>query len=110
MKNMERLNYVQFDGTRETFEGNIASLEFDEDIRGIKLDSNNEGSPAYRVYGKTPKNREVEIGAVWRRKNEQGQEYFQMSVHMPGRTVRANLGKYPGEIDDKLMSVIFWRD
>ncbi|PRX08525.1 UNVERIFIED_ORG: uncharacterized protein (DUF736 family) [Martelella mediterranea] len=110
MKNMERLNYVQFDATRETFEGNIASLEFDEDIRGVKLDNNNEGSPAYRVYGKIPKDREVEIGAVWRRKNEQGQEYFQMSVHMPGRTVRANLGKYPGEIDDKLMSVIFWRD
>lgn len=110
MKNLERLNYVRFDEKGETFEGNIASLEFDEDIRGVKLESSNTGAAAYRVFGKTPKDREVEIGAVWRRKNDQGQEYLQLSVHMPDRTVRATLGKYPGETDDCLMSVIFWRD
>ncbi|WP_180902488.1 DUF736 domain-containing protein [Martelella soudanensis] len=110
MKDPERLNYVRFNESGETFEGNIASLEFDEDIRGVKLESSNIGAPAYRVYGKTQKDQEVEIGAVWRRKNDQGQEYLQMSVHMRGRTVRANLGKYPGETDDSLMSVIFLRD
>ena len=110
MQNLERLNYIQFDEKRETFVGNVASLEFDEDIHGIKLEGGNDNSPAYRIFGKTPKNRDVEIGAVWRRENEQGQEYLQMSVHLPGRTLRANLGKYPGEFDDSLMSVIFWRD
>ncbi|TBN14909.1 DUF736 family protein [Agrobacterium cavarae] len=101
------VNFIRFNDNN-TLTGNIASLAYDLDIFGEEFDSTNAKAPVYRLFAKTPRGRRVEIGGIWQKKNQNGGDYFTLSVNTGYGKLNANLGRYPGQDDDELMAVIAW--
>lgn len=99
------LNYV--DMTSDTITGNIASLSYDIDFRAIPVNSDNEKAPKYRLVAKTPRGRDLEIGAIWEKTSQDNKQYYQVSVNTGHTKVYGNLGRYPGQDDDSLYAIIF---
>ncbi|MBP8937206.1 DUF736 domain-containing protein [Shinella sumterensis] len=100
-------NFIRF-GENNTLTGNIASISYDLDIIGKENRSTNPDAPVYRLYGKSPRGRQVEIGAIWQRKNQSGGDYYSVSINTGHGRLNANLGRYPGQDDEDLMAVIPW--
>lgn len=100
-------NYIRFnqDGT---FEGNIASWTYDYEISGEKFTSSHPDAPAFRVYAKSPRGRNVEVGGIWKKRNAQGGEYFNITIKSGEVDLKANLGRYPDQDDPDLMAIIPW--
>ncbi|WLS01145.1 DUF736 family protein [Shinella sumterensis] len=103
----ELTNFIRFneDGT---FTGNIASIAYDIDITGTAFTSTNKDAPVYRVFGKSPLGRKIDLGGIWRKKNQSGGEYLSLSVNTGHTRLNANLGRFPGQDDEDLMAVIPW--
>jgi len=100
----ELTNFVAIDGDKLT--GNIASLAFDIDFVGEPITSDNPSAPRFRLLAKTPRNRQIEIGTVWENMNREQRPYFSISVDTGYGRFYANLGRYPGQDDEKLYAVI----
>ena len=100
------VNYIKFDGDKVA--GNIATITFDIDLVGEAVNSENPKAPVYRLYGKSPRNRRIEIGGIWRKKNQRDCDYYTLTVSTGFAKLNANLGRYPGQDDDSLMAVIPW--
>ena len=100
------VNYIKIDGDKVA--GNIATITFDIDVTGEPVHSENQAAPVYRLYGKSPRNRRIEVGGIWKKKNQRGGEYYTLSVNTGFAKLNANLGRYPGQDDDTLMAVIPW--
>lgn len=100
------VNFIQFNNGKLT--GNIATLSFDIDLTGEALHSENPKAPVFRLFGKTPRNRRIEVGAVWKKQNRKQDDYFTLTVNTGHGKINANLGRYPGQDDDALMAVIPW--
>jgi uncharacterized protein (DUF736 family) len=60
-------NFIRF-GENNTLTGNIASISYDLDITGKENRSTNPDAPVYRLFAKSSRGRQVEIGAIWQRK------------------------------------------
>ncbi|ASY61374.1 DUF736 family protein [Sinorhizobium sp. CCBAU 05631] len=102
------MNFIQIDDETNALTGNLATLTFDIDITGEPVESTNPKAPVYRLFGKTPRGRRIEIGGIWKKKNQSGGDYFTLSVNTGFAKLNANLGRYPGQDDDSLMAVIPW--
>ncbi|NTA59792.1 DUF736 domain-containing protein [Agrobacterium tumefaciens] len=101
-------NYVVFDNDGKGLKGNIASISYDIDIFGEAFASENPKAPAFKLFAKSPRGKKVEIGGVWRKENQLGGKYYQVSLSTGHGKFHANLGRYPGQEDDGLMAVIPW--
>ncbi|MEO0923859.1 MAG: DUF736 family protein [Pseudomonadota bacterium] len=102
---MENLtNYVSINGDKLT--GNIASITFDVDFRGTAVVSDNEKAPKFRLTAKSPRGRDVEIGAIWEKTSQEGKEYFSFKVDTGSGPLYGNLGRYQGQDDDTLYAMI----
>ncbi len=101
------VNFIRFNDNN-TLIGNIASVAYDLDIFGEEFDSTNAKAPVYRLFAKTPRGRRVEIGGIWKKQNQNGGDYFTLSVNTGYGKLNANLGRYPGQDDEDLMAVIPW--
>lgn len=73
-------NFIRF-GENNTLTGNIASISYDLDITGKENRSTNPDAPVYRLFAKSPRGRQVEIGAIWQRKNQSGGDYYSLSIN-----------------------------
>ncbi|MBP2511553.1 hypothetical protein J2855_005209 [Agrobacterium tumefaciens] len=62
------VNFIRFNADN-TLTGNIASVAYDLDIFGEEFDSTNTKAPVYRLFAKTPRDRRVEIGGIWKKQN-----------------------------------------
>lgn len=91
-----------------TISGNIASISYDLDVTGEPYSSTNERAPAYRLFATSPRGRRIEIGGIWKKKNQSGGDYFSLSVNTGHWRLNANLGRYPGHDDEDLLAVIPW--
>ena len=101
-------NYLKFHDD-QIVDGNIATLTYDVNLIGEKLTSNNPKAPLHRLYGYSPKGRKVQIGCIWQQKRKDGTgTYLTLEIDTGSATVRANLGKYPGQDDENLMAIIPW--
>ncbi|WP_085044033.1 DUF736 domain-containing protein [Ensifer aridi] len=98
------VNFIKIDGDKVT--GNIASLSYDLDVTGEAITSDNPKAPVFRLFGKTPRGRRIEIGGIWKKKNQNGGDYYTLSVNTGFAKLNANLGRYPGQDDDSLLAVI----
>ncbi|RWG87171.1 DUF736 family protein [Mesorhizobium sp.] len=98
------VNFIKIDGDKVT--GNIASLSYDLDVTGEAIASNNPKAPVFRLFGKTPRGRRIEIGGIWKKKNQNGGAYYTLSVNTGFAKLNANLGRYPGQDDESLLAVI----
>ncbi len=101
------VNFIRLNADN-TLSGNIASVAYDLDIVGEEFDSTNAKAPVYRLFAKSPKERRVEIGGIWKKQNREGGDYYTLSVNTGYGKLNANLGRYPGQDDDDLMAVIPW--
>ena len=101
------LNFIRI-AKNNAITGNIASPTYDFDLTGEPVNSENPKAPAYKLFTKTPRGRNCEIGGIWRKKNQSGGEYFTLSVNIGHSRLNANLGRYPGQDDDDLMAIIPW--
>lgn len=98
------INFIQIDGNKIT--GNIATMAFDIDIEGEPLESDNEKAPIFRIFGRTPRGRRVQIGGIWQRLNQQDQPYMTLTVNTGHGPFYANLGRYPGQDDETVYAII----
>ena len=100
------VNYIKIDGDKVA--GNIATITFDIDLTGEAVQSENPKAPLFRLYAKSPRNRQIEIGGIWKKKNRQDADYYTLSVNTGFAKLNANLGRFPGQDDESLMAVIPW--
>ncbi|CAK7261672.1 MULTISPECIES: DUF736 domain-containing protein [unclassified Shinella] len=91
-----------------TISGNIASISYDLDISGEPFTSTNAKAPLYRLFAKSPRGRRIEVGGIWKKKNQKGGGYLSLSVNTGHGRLNANLGRFPGQDDEDLMAVIPW--
>ncbi|MCO5965808.1 MULTISPECIES: DUF736 family protein [Sinorhizobium] len=106
---MNITNYIQFDGDNlETAKGAglISTIDRDMDIKVVPFESDNEKAPTHRVYAKSPRGHDIEVGGIWKKENQDGKPYYTLSI----RKLRynANLGRFPGQDDASLQAIIEW--
>nr|QCL09489.1 hypothetical protein pC5.7c_622 [Rhizobium rhizogenes] len=101
------VNFIRFND-KGTLSGNIASISYDIDIAGQAYISDNPKAPAYRLFAESPLGRRVEIGGIWKKQNQNGGDYFTLTVNTGYGRLNANLGRYPGQDDEDFMAVIPW--
>lgn len=97
-------NFIQIDGNK--ISGNIATISFDIDVTGEPVNSDNEKAPKYRLFAKSPRGRNVEVGGIWERLNADNKPYLSLSLNTGHNRWYANLGRYPGQDDETVMAVI----
>jgi uncharacterized protein (DUF736 family) len=98
---------VSFIRSTETgLSGNIASMAYEIDWTGEEISSTNPKAPVYCILAKTPRGRSVEIGGIWKKINQNGSDYYTLSVNTGYGRLNANLGRFPSQDDDDLMAVI----
>lgn len=87
--------------------GSISTLTFDADVELVPNNSDNELAPTHRVYSRSPRGRQIEVGGVWKKfSKETGEPYFTLSIREFG--FNANLGKAAGQDDEQVQAVIPW--
>jgi uncharacterized protein (DUF736 family) len=91
-----------------TLTGNIASMTYDIDIVARPFTSSNPKAPKFQLFAKTPRGRDIQIGGIWEKENQDGGSYFTLTVNTGFGKLNANLGRYPGQDDEDLMAVIPW--
>ncbi|RVG79121.1 DUF736 family protein [Sinorhizobium meliloti] len=106
---MNITNYIQFDGHNlDTAKGAglISTIDRDMDIKVVPFESDNEKAPTHRVYAKSPRGHDIEVGGIWKKENQDGKPYYTLSI----RKLRynANLGRFPGQDDASLQAIIEW--
>jgi uncharacterized protein (DUF736 family) len=109
VKNMTMTNFIQFtadDIDTATGSGLISTIDRDLDIKVTPFDSANENAPTHRVYAKSPRGHDIEIGGIWKKLNAEKRPYYQLSIKRLG--FNANLGRYPGQDDIALQAIIEW--
>ena len=98
-------NSVKIDGNKLT--GTIATMSFDLDFTGEGVDNNGkEGTPAFRLFAKSPRGRRIDVGGIWQRVNKEGNPYYTLTLNTGHTKWYANLGQYPGQDDPSLYAVI----
>lgn len=106
---MNIANYIQFDSDNlDTAKGAglISTIDRDMDIKVVPFESDNEKAPTHRVYAKSPRGHDIEVGGIWKKENQDGKPYYTLSI----RKLRynANLGRFPGQDDASLQAIIEW--
>ena len=106
---MNITNYIQFEGddlVTAKGAGLISTIDRDMDIMVVPFDSDNEKAPTHRVYAKSPRGHDIEVGGIWKKDNQEGKPYYTLSI----RKLRynANLGRFPGQDDASLQAIIEW--
>ncbi|APG86713.1 hypothetical protein SAMCCGM7_pA0375 (plasmid) [Sinorhizobium americanum CCGM7] len=106
---MNITNYIQFDGDNlDTAKGAglISTIDRDMDIKVLPFVSDNEKAPTHRVYAKSPRGHDIEVGGIWKKESQDGKPYYTLSI----RKLRynANLGRFPGQDDASLQAIIEW--
>lgn len=106
---MNITNYIQFDGDNlDTAKGAglISTIDRDMDIKVVPFESDNEKAPTHRVYARSPRGHDIEVGGIWKKENQDGKPYYTLSI----RKLRynANVGRFPGQDDASLQAIIEW--
>jgi uncharacterized protein (DUF736 family) len=106
---MTTTNYIQFDADdldAAKGKGLISTIERDLDIAAVPFSSDNEKAPTHRVYAKSPRGHDIEVGGIWKKKNAEGKPYYTLSIKR--LSFNANLGRFPGQDDPTLQAIIEW--
>ncbi len=101
------VNYVKLNDDN-TLTGNIASISYDIDFDGVPYNGRNDKAPVYRLYASSPRKRRIEIGVVFRNISQRETAYLSVSINTGNGILKANLGRYPEQDDESLMSIIPW--
>ncbi len=103
-------NFIQFDSddiANAKGTGRISTLTHDIEIWAVPFHSNNEKAPTHRIFGKSPKGFELEVGGIWQGTNANGETKFTLSIKEI--KFNANLGRYANQDDHSLQAIIPWQ-
>ena len=106
---MSFTNYIQFNSDEfetATGTGLLSTLERDIEIKVIPFNSTNPKAPTHRVFGRSPRGLDIEIGGIWKKSNAENKPYYSLSVK--SLKLNANLGRFPGQDDPTLQAIIAW--
>ncbi|MBP1848325.1 uncharacterized protein (DUF736 family) [Rhizobium petrolearium] len=106
---MTTTNFIQFDS--DDFDvangkGLISTIDRDIDIKVVPFASEHPDAPTHRVYARSPRGHDIDIGGIWKKKNAAGKPYRTLSLKRIG--YNANLGRFPGQDDPTLQAIIEW--
>ena len=106
---MSNTNFIKFtnddiDGAAGT--GIISTIDRDLDIKVTPFASNNEKAPTHRVFAKSPRGHDIEVGGIWKKISAEQKVYYTLSIKRLG--FNANLGRYPGQDDASVQAIIEW--
>jgi len=102
-------NFIKFDtDDLQTSKGHglISTIERDLLIEVIPFKSENENAPTHQVFAKSPAGHNLNVGGIWKKKNQWDADYFNLSIHRMG--FNANLGRFAGQDDVSLQAIIEW--
>ncbi len=66
----EITNFIQFDSEdldTASGKGRISTLTDDIDIEVVPFNSENQDAPTHRVFAKSPRGFNIEVGGIWKR-------------------------------------------
>ncbi|WP_420337163.1 DUF736 family protein [Roseibium sp.] len=87
--------------------GTIATLDWDLTIEAEPVTSGNDKAPTHRLYGRSPAGHRIDCGAIWQNvSKETGKPY--LSLDIPSRSFKANLGQAAGQDDPAVQAIIPW--
>lgn len=75
-------------------------------MTGEPVNSDNEKAPKWRLFARSPKGRQVEVGGIWERINTDDKPYLALTLNTGHSRWYANLGRYSGKDDDSILAVI----
>jgi uncharacterized protein (DUF736 family) len=102
-------NFIRFDNddfTKATGTGLVSTLDRDIDIKVVPFTSDNPKAPTHRVFAKSPRGLDIEVGGIWQKLNAEKKPYYTLSIK--GLKLNANLGRFPGQDDDQVQAIIPW--
>jgi len=106
----EITNFIQFDSEdldTASGKGRISTLTDDIDIEVVPFNSENRDAPTHRVFAKSPRGFNIEVGGIWRKAKADG-EGFKRNLSIRRLNYNANLGRFGGQDDPSLQAVLEW--
>jgi len=74
---------------------------------GNPVTSDNDKAPTHRLDGRSPAGHRIDCGAIWKNiSRETGKPY--LSLDIPSRNFKANLGQAAGQDDPAVKAIIPW--
>ena len=94
--------------TNTGYEGFVADLAFDMDVRLVKNPrKTQESHPDFLIMGQSPKGRTIEVGAGWQKRSEAENDYISLGFKTLGRKVNCNAVTTPDCEDGELAILPF---
>lgn len=106
----EITNFIQFDNEdldTASGRGRISTLTDDIDIEVVPFNSENPDAPTHRVFAKSPRGFNIEVGGIWKKAKADG-EGFKRNLSIRRLNYNANLGRFGGQDDPSLQAVLEW--
>ncbi|MDT6942471.1 DUF736 family protein [Brucella pseudogrignonensis] len=103
-------NFIQFDSEdldTASGKGRISTLTDDIDIEVVPFNSENPDAPTHRVFAKSPRGFNIEVGGIWKRAKADG-EGFKRNLSIRRLNYNANLGRFGGQDDPSLQAILEW--
>jgi uncharacterized protein (DUF736 family) len=94
------------------FTGELRMLTFHTALRMVPIDRRSDKAPDFRLYGRSPQGRAVDVGAAWTKTNrETGEDYISLKIDIPelATVYYATLGRAADQDDPDCMAIIWNR-
>jgi uncharacterized protein (DUF736 family) len=95
-----------------SFTGQLRMLTFETALRMVPIARASDKAPDFRLYGRSPTGKAVDVGAAWTKTPRDGGEtYVSLKIDVPElpQVYYATLGRAADQDDDDLMSIIWNR-
>lgn len=107
---MATIGYVT-KGKGDTYKGRLATLTVKDQIRfeANKQREPNTKQPNWRIFAVADNGEDAEIGAAWKRQNQEGKDFISLRFFDPflPTPIFANLGQSPDETDKNRFAIIW---
>lgn len=95
--------------SEDSFEGYIADLGFDADVTLLRnKDGKTDKSPDFIVFGKSPRQRSIRIGAAWEKVSRADNPFLSLTLNVMGQ--QHNVNALYRDDDDKMLDIRPWAE
>jgi uncharacterized protein (DUF736 family) len=94
------------------FTGELKMLTFHTPLRMVPIERRSDKAPDYRLYGRTPHGKAVDVGAAWTKgSRDTGETYISLKIDIPElpTVYYATLGRAADQDDPDCMAIIWNR-
>lgn len=95
--------------SEDSFEGFIADLGFDTEVSLRRnKDAKHDRSPDFIVYGKSPRGRQIRIGAAWEKVSQAENNFLSLTINVMGN--QHNVNALYREQDGDMLDIRAWAE